>query len=305
MSNGINDANRCMNFMNLPPLSALTVLDALARRGSVRAAAEEVHLSQSAVSHKLRGLEERLGFALTEPAGRGVVLTGAAQRYLERVRPALMILREAHSDIAQAKGRLEIAVASGFAATWLAPRLPEFLNRYPDVDLHLNSTGAHDATPPCDLEIIFADSPPPNAHLLFNISFFPVCSPEFQHRHGLKTADQVRSDMLLHLNRREDWQQWRLDQGQSDVLSHPGVMFTGLLAMYAAAAEGLGLCLGDAVTCEQALRNGRLLRPVMAEIPAPGSYWAVPPAGGLVGPAAAFVDFLTEQIPAQASPGSL
>ena len=136
------------------------MLVALARTGSVRDTAIEVHLSQSAVSHKLKALEQVLGFPLTEPKGRGVVLTGEARRYVAAIRPALALLRDAHNGLDQAKGTLEIAVSSGFAATWLAPRLADFLNRYPAVSLKIRSVAVGEDFSHSDLSIVFTDRPP-------------------------------------------------------------------------------------------------------------------------------------------------
>lgn len=279
--------------MTIPPLSALAVLDVLEQKGSVRATAQAVHLSQSAVSHKLRGLEERLGFALTEPKGRGLVLTAAARRYLAQVRPALAILREAHQGFEQPKGRLQIAVASGFAATWLAPRLPAFAAAFPEVELHLQSLTVAAELPVADLSIVFTDAPPEGAEKLFDVSFFPVCSPEFLHRYGDQTGlspSQIRGDMLLHLNDPGDWANWL-----GRPVAQPGTLFSGLLAMYGAAEAGMGLCLGDAVTCDQALKSGRLLRPFAHQIAHPAGYWMCPAPGGLSGPGRALRDWLAQQ----------
>lgn len=283
--------------MNIPPISALAVLDALARTGSVKDAALEVHLSQSAVSHKLKALEAQLGFRLTEAKGRGVVLTGEARRYVAAIRPALVLLREAHSGLDQAKGSLEIAVTSGFAATWLAPRLSDFLNRYPAISLKLRSVAVGEEVPECDLAVEFTDRPPLGALHLFDVTFFPVCSPDFLHKHGPLTLNKVTSDLLLHLENYIDWTQWLELNNASVNPEGGGMIFTGLLAMYASAEAGMGLCLGDAVTSDNALRSGRLLRPFDAEIPARASYWITPPPGGFTAPAEAFVEWLREGFP--------
>jgi len=274
----------------MPSISALIVLDALARRGSVRAAAADVHLSQSAVSHKLKALETQLGFKLTE----GVVLTGEARRYVTAIRPALAILREAHSALDQAKGSLEIAVASGFAATWLAPRLSDFLNRYPEISLKLRSVASGETVPECDLGIVFTDSPPKGSKRLFEVTFFPVCSPDFLVEHNLHTAAQITPNMLLHLETQADWAHWLGMKDKELDLEKPGLVFTGLLAMNASAEAGMGLCLGDAVTADHALQSGRLVRPFAEEIPARASYWITPSPGGFTAPAAAFAEWLQE-----------
>ncbi len=280
--------------MSLPSISALSVLDALARTGSVRDTAATVHLSQSAVSHKLKALETRLGFRLTEAKGRGIILTGEAHRYVAAIRPALEILNEAHRGLDQAKGSLEITVTSGFAATWLAPRLADFLTRHPAISLKLRSVAAGEEVPESDLGVIFTDRPPPGSSHLFDVNFFPVCSPDFLHGHAPLSLDDVTPDMLMHLKSKNDWVEWLSLKGTPLKLKESGLVFTGLLAMYASAEAGLGLCLGDAVTSDHALRSGRLVRPFKDEIPARASYWIAPPPGGFSAPAVAFADWLCE-----------
>lgn len=283
--------------MSLPTLSALSVLDLLARTGSVRDTAIAVHLSQSAVSHKLKALETQLGFRLTEAKGRGVVLTSEARRYLAAVRPALEILHEAHAGLDQAKGNLEIAVTSGFAATWLAPRLAGFIERHPAISLKLRSVTSGDDVTQSDLGVVFTDQPPKGSTRLFDVSFFPVCSPDFLHRRAPLSLDNVTPDMLLHLDSRADWADWLSHHGKPLDLEGVGLDFTGLLAMYACAEAGMGLCLGDAVTSSFALRSGRLVRPFKEEVPALASYWITPPPSGFSAPAAAFADWLHEGFP--------
>ncbi|MCF2904650.1 LysR substrate-binding domain-containing protein [Octadecabacter sp. CECT 8868] len=283
--------------MSLPPLSALIVLDALARTGTVRDAAVAVRLSQSAVSHKLKALEAQLGFALTTAKGRGVVLTSDARRYVAAIRPALSILHEAHSSLDQAKGPLEIVVASGFAATWLAPRLSDFRQRHPAISLRLRSIAAGEDIPECDLAILFTDRPAEGSIHLFDVTFFPVCSPDFLHARAPLTLDSLTADMLMHLNSQDDWNQWMAQTGQSLAIGEPSMIFTGLLAMYASAEAGMGLCLGDAVTSDHALRSGRLVRPFTYEIPVRASYWVTPPPNGFTAPAAAFARWLRERFP--------
>ncbi len=288
--------------MNMPSLSTLIVLDTLARTGSVRATASEVNLSQSAVSHKLRALENLLGFRIVEPKGRGITLTGEARRYVAAIRPGLASLREAHTDMDHAKGPLEIVVTSGFAATWLAPRLSDFLNRYPAISLKLRSATAGEVIEHFDIGIMYTDMPQPGSLPFFDVRFFPLCSPDFLHRLGMTTLDHITPDKLLHLNDQTDWKGWLGDQGVHITLDNQGILFTELLAMYAAAEAGLGLCLGDAVSAEGALRAGRLVRPFAYSIPAPASYWITPPPGGFTAPAAAFRDWIQTEVSSQVVP---
>jgi len=282
--------------MNLPPLAALEMLDILARTGSVVATAAEVNLSQSAVSHKLRALEARLGFRLTEAQGRGLVLTGAAHRYVAAIRPALALLRDAHQGIGAPQGALDIAVTSGLAATWLAPRLGRFVGLYPEIALTLTSFAAGEEVPRADLWISFTDQPPPGAEPLLSVAFFPVCSPDFLYEAGGLSPENLRPDMLLHLDRGDDWARWLSVAGVTPAPGQQGLRFTGLLAMYAAAEAGLGICLGDGLTSARALSSGRLVRPFDTELPAPAGYWITPPPGGFGAPAAAFARWIKAEM---------
>lgn len=278
--------------MSLPPLSALEALEALARQGSVSAAARHMGLSQSAVSHKLRALEARLGFALTRPAGRGVEMTGQARRYVEAIRPALETLRAAQAQVDTAAGRLVLACASGFAATWLAPRIGAFRQLHPEVALTVRSTPAAGDAAQADLAIVFADAPPAGAMPLLDVTFFPVCSPSFFHASGVPKASALSPASLLHLNTRADWAAWLDRVGADPGLAQGGVIFSDVLAMLAAAEAGQGLCLGDALTCDAALGAGRLVRPFRQHVAVPGSYWIIPGPGGITGAARAFADWV-------------
>jgi LysR family glycine cleavage system transcriptional activator len=166
--------------MNLPPLQSITALETLDRLGSVKATAEMLNLTQSAVSHKLKTLQAHLGFPLTVTHGRGVLLTSQARQYVSNIRPALQSLHDAHHTVSTASGQLIISCAPGFAAYWLAPRLSDFRHVFPEIELHLRThrDSTHDTT--ADLNIRFT-SVVSGVEPLMQIHFFPVCSPAFAH----------------------------------------------------------------------------------------------------------------------------
>lgn len=124
--------------MNLPPLNALPVFEAVARTLSFSAAAEELHVTQSAVSHRIRSLEDHLGEALFERGGRRVELTEQGERYLEAVAPALARIERASERLrGVTDSRIRLAVPSSFAVAWLIPRLPHLQRQHPDIELNL------------------------------------------------------------------------------------------------------------------------------------------------------------------------
>ncbi|AKS43411.1 LysR family transcriptional regulator [Wenzhouxiangella marina] len=124
--------------MKLPPLKTLPVFEAVARTLSFSAAAEELHVTQSAVSHRIRQLEDDLGESLFDRHGRRVALTEEGERYLEAIAPALAQIERASQQLrGQSDTRLRLAVPSSLAVRWLIPRLPHLQRRHPDLDLTL------------------------------------------------------------------------------------------------------------------------------------------------------------------------
>ncbi len=152
----------------LPSLSSIEALDHLARLGSMARAAEALNQTPGAISHKIKTLEARLGFSLTEIRGRGVSLTLRAERYLETARPALAALHRAASRAAAGEtAQLSISAAAGFASSWLAPRISEFQSAHPNLALTIGTGEV------ADVQITFRDAPAPgmtftDANILFS-----------------------------------------------------------------------------------------------------------------------------------------
>ncbi|WP_376697443.1 LysR family transcriptional regulator [Wenzhouxiangella sp. EGI_FJ10305] len=124
--------------MRLPPLRALPVFEAVARTLSFSAAARELNVTQSAVSHQIRQLEDHLGESLFERGGRRVALTEQGEHYLEAVAPALAQIERASEQLrGVSDSRLRLAVPSSFAVSWLIPRLPHLQRQHPELDIDL------------------------------------------------------------------------------------------------------------------------------------------------------------------------
>lgn len=124
--------------MRLPPLKALPVFEAVARTLSFSAAARELHVTQSAVSHQIRQLEDDLGETLFERGGRQVSLSEQGERYLEAIAPALAQIERASQQLrGVGDSRIRLAVPSSFAVGWLIPRLPHVQRQHPEMDLDL------------------------------------------------------------------------------------------------------------------------------------------------------------------------
>ena len=276
--------------MALPSLSSIDALDHLARLGSIAAAADAMALTPGAISQKIKGLEVRLGYALTSPAGRGVALTPSAERYLEATRPALAAIRQAGAASPDAEARLTIAAPPGFAAHWLAPRLGDLMQAHPHLTLSLVRDGST-----ADVEIIFGETARPGEVYLATPQFFPVISPRLAYTSDAPSSiKSLAASRLLHLFDRRDWRDWSIAAGQPDLTDQAdGLVFQDANMHFSAATAGLGVALGDDITCSAALRSGALVRLFSRTAPSRRSYFLKTTDG----PAAeAFAGWLAERI---------
>ncbi|HKT92924.1 MAG TPA: LysR family transcriptional regulator, partial [Paraburkholderia sp.] len=197
---------------SLPPLQALRALEAAARRRSFSRAAEELHLTHSAVSHHLRALETELGVELFRRTGSRMIPTAAGAQLAERVRRSLDDLRDALDATRPGVSgvtRLELSVMSDFASVWLIPRLGDFYDRHPMVDLSLRMHA--DVTPPdpypFDIGIWHrrVDEPGFQIRKLLDDQVVAVCSPALLARHPGFRIEDLASMPLLRFSRRS----WR------------------------------------------------------------------------------------------------
>lgn len=254
----------------LPSLSSIEALDYLARLGSMARAANALNQTPGAISHKIKTLEARLGFPVTEVRGRGVALTLRAERYLETARPALAALRQAASRAAAGEvAQLSIAAPPGFAASWLAPRIGGFQAAHPNLALTLAAGGA------ADVEISFRSAPAPGEVLLATPQFFPVIAPDLAYGGNAPTAIRdLARHRLLHLYDASDWRGWGAAAGQPDLVAEAQAMtFTDANILFAAASAGVGIALGDETTCAAALRSGALVRLFAKAAPSGRGYY--------------------------------
>ncbi|MDX1457297.1 MAG: LysR substrate-binding domain-containing protein [Marinobacter sp.] len=169
--------------MKLPPLKALPVFEAVARLNSFSLAADELAVSQSAVSHQIKQLEAYLGEQLFLRAGRSLTLTEDGKQYLEAVGSALLQIERASEQVlGREESRLRLACFSSFAVRWLVPRLPDLQRAHPQLELALEMTIQNpelsDRVADCFITIR-TDSPAFSYDLLYKERLFPVCSAQY------------------------------------------------------------------------------------------------------------------------------
>lgn len=233
----------------LPAMSVLASFEAAARLQSFTAAATELHLTQSAVSRQIRGLEDLLGSELFLRERQSVKLTPAGETYARDIRRNLEQIAAATMGIKANPqgGTLKLAILPTFGTRWLAPRLPRFLAAHPGITINLSTRLV-----PFDFEVDSQDAaihfgPPEWAgarlDLLMKESVVPACSPELQERLGLNKPVDLLQAPLIHLVSRPDaWERW-LRASNVDFDFVHGMLVDQFAVAAQAAVSGLGVAL--------------------------------------------------------------
>jgi len=290
----------------LPSLTALRALEALDRLGSVTAAAEELSLTQSAVSRQLQALEDQLGAALIRRSGRRLHLTPGASDYVAEVRAALQQIAQAGLRLhatPEGSGTVSLAILPTFGMRWLVPRLPDFTRRHPGVTVNLSSclSRVNFDVEPYDAAIFFGAAPPPDCHALRlrNESVVAVCAPALLAQTPLASAQDILRLPLLHIQTRPDaWAEWlaRHHIGARGRGGHGGMVYDQFSTITQAALHGLGVALLPDYLAEQDLATGRLVPAWGGPVESAGAYHLVWPKTRPASPALiAFRDWMATQ----------
>lgn len=273
----------------LPPLGMLRVFESAARLGSFAAAALELHVTHSAVSHQMRGLEDQLGFALFHREGRGVRLTLAGLELAERVNAALCDLGQAVAVLHQRSNpnRLTITTMPSFAARWLAPRIGGFLAAAPEVELNVVSTESvlNFARDGIDIAIRFGFGhyPGHDATLLMRDELLTVASPDLLARvlpgYRLPLSPEQLFRLPLLRSDGESWQSWFQAAGHEGSEPQGGLLFNDSALVLQAALDHHGIALTRRSLCQLDIDAGRLLQVSPTTVLSSRAYWFVTPGG--------------------------
>jgi LysR family glycine cleavage system transcriptional activator len=291
---------------SLPPLNALRSFDAAARHQSFTRAAEELCVSQGAVSHQVKALEVELGLQLFKRERNGLVITEAGRDYLGVVREVFDQLELATDRLLQRQrsGTITVSTSPDFAAKWLVSRLGRFAEAYPELELKLAALmhRVDFAREDVDLAIRHGDGQWPELDAV-NLSaeeLFPVCSPSLMTaRGGLHKPEDVLKFPLLHLDDRRDWSRWLVAAGHSGEGQLHGPILNHASMLIDAAIDGQGIALARTVLAASDLLTGRLVRPFRAAIPLRNTYWIVcPKATRSLPKIVAFREWLLEEVAA-------
>ena len=269
----------------LPPLNTLRAFEAAARNMSFTKAAEELFVTQAAVSHQIRTLEEALGVKLFKRLNRALLLTEEGQTFLPNVREALELITQGVSRLArvEATGALNVSTLPSLAASWLVPRLDRFRAQHPEIDIRLTAGERLVDFGRDDVDVAIRYGRGQYAGLIsdrfMDEEIFPVCSPALIEKgpHPLKNPSDLRHHTLLHDDMPVGWKEWMeaAEVGGFDPTAGPYFDMSALVIQ--AAIQGQGVALGRSTLAREALDTGMLVRPFDLTIPIDYAYFIVCP----------------------------
>lgn len=266
----------------LPPLNALKAFEAAARHESFTRAAEELCVTQGAVSHQVKALEAELGIKLFNRERQRLVITEAGRDYLTVLRDALDRIAVGTERLLQRQsaGVLTVSTSPDFAAKWLVHRLGNFADSHPEIDLRVSATLHHVDFAREDVDVAVRHGegswPGLDAVRLCPEELFAVCSPKLLAVRLKKPAD-VLGLPLLHLDDRKAWSRWLEAAGVAHGELSQGPVLNRASMVIDAAVDGQGVALARTMLAAWDLINGRLVRPFAETLRIAKTYWIVCP----------------------------
>ena len=286
----------------LPPLNPLRAFEATARHLSVKAAAAELHVTSSAISHQLRALETFLRVPLfrrergqLKLTAHGAALLPAATQAFETIAGAVGRLHRA------AGGDLAVSCVPGLLFFWLVPALRSFNASFPDVRLRLAASNDRRGVygPSADVNTRYGDGnfPGLSSKLLANIDLFPVGAPSSLNDRPIRSIDDLARHVLLHADDGREWNAWLGTCDAQRLGRGPHHFYRGAHLATEAAIQGCGIALGDSITTSGLLARGRLVAPLDLCVPATDAFYVVTRPEARASPLVqAFMDWLFDAV---------
>jgi LysR family glycine cleavage system transcriptional activator len=275
----LNPASDRRSRMRLPSLKFLKTFQVAAKLKSFKAAAEELFLTPSAVSHQIKALEEHLGVALFERGVRTLTLTDAGTHYLDHISDIFSKLESVTDQLRVRYGRsiIRLAVPAFFANALLLPRLASFTQEREETDIRIETTANTPQThpPEADLSIVVGTGPWEGltVHELFAQSFVAVCSPGFLADNPIEThADLNGKNLILHEHRRDAWERWTATVGIAPIKPNRLVRLNSMSAVVLAAEQGVGVALVPSRLSADLFAAGGLVKLFSEELTTNESY---------------------------------
>ncbi len=271
-----------------PSLDALRIFVVAARHLSFTEAANELHLTQSAVSHRIRGLEEELGLSLFKRLTRRLELTMQGRALAQRIGSAIGDIDRSIGELERNEdvGPLKVTMLPSVASHWLIPRLPRLRDRQPGLDVQVIADPRllDLRAERIDLAIRFCRTPHPGyaATRLMGDRIFPVCAPDLLKRYGpIDSIDTLLALPLLHDSATDgdgsdtDWRAWLDHHGRHDMNCRAGQRFSEAGMLINAALSGLGVAMARASLVVDQIASGALISPLKLMAPCAFTYYVL------------------------------
>ncbi len=254
--------------VRLPPLNALRAFEASARHLSFTRAAEELFVTQAAISHQIKSLEEHLGIKLFMRKNRALLLSEEGQSYYLDIKDVFNLLHDATEKLLArgAKGAITVSLQPSFAIQWLVPRLNNFNELHPEIDVRIKAVDQPDnsLTEDVDIAIYYGRGRWPNvvSKQLHTEYLIPVCSPLLMTgKKPIHSVDDLKQHILLHDTSRRDWKRWVKQVGLKGINVNHGPIFSHSTMVLQAAIHGQGIALANSFLAQPDIDAGRLVSP--------------------------------------------
>ncbi|WP_342706041.1 LysR substrate-binding domain-containing protein [Burkholderia arboris] len=268
----------------LPSLNALQIFDIVARNGSFTRAAEQLCLTQGAVSRQILALEGFYQFPLFKRTPKGLTLTVEGELLLPTVRESFARIEEVSMRLSRRRTELALKVPT-CTMQWMLPRIMRFQAEHPELQVQITTTWDHHVDfrmEPFDAAVIYAAGAGPDMHAipLFDEQLTPVCAPGLLERQPLASLDDLADHTLLHPTRdHRDWKRWLDHAGAPHVDSTRGLSFETLDLATQASIDGYGIAIGDRTLVDENVAAHRLVMPFDISLPTGMGYYFVYPGG--------------------------
>ncbi|MFY8272777.1 transcriptional regulator GcvA [Pseudoalteromonas sp. SSDWG2] len=266
----------------LPPLNSLKAFEAAARHLSFTKAAEELYVTQAAVSHQIKSLEEHLGLKLFLRKNRSLLLTEEGQGYFLDIKEIFSQLVDATDRLLArgAKGSLTVSLTPSFAIQWLVPRLSLFHEQHPDIDVRIKAQDQDENSLQDDVDVAIyygrGHWSGVETHKLHTEYLVPLCSPMLlTGPKPLNEPTDLKNHTLLHDSTRRPWKVWMKTAGVRNVQVNQGPIFSHSSMAMQAAAHGQGVALGNLVLAKPEIDAGRLIVPFNHSLESKNAYYLV------------------------------
>jgi len=271
-------------YRTLPNLSCLKGFEAAARHMSFTEAAQELNISQTAISHQVKKLEEQLEISLFTRYGKTISLTASGEKLLSASGESFGILYDTVAEIKSESliNALTISVTPSFASKWLVQRLDHFWHKHAGIQLRIHHSLelSNFTTDGVDIAIRAGDGNWPGTvtKLDLNLDLSPVCHPSLlKGDRPLKRPEDLKHHKLLHEDNHEDWKSWLETAGVTGVDPKSGDIMNDSNSLGIAVENCQGVALGRMALIENDLKLGRIAKPFSVSIPSPFAYYLVCP----------------------------